>query len=93
MKKTLLVILIIGVIITPSIFFVYILNNMIKYQKVQPKQIWIYNNSENKNPFLKPIIDTIIILEIKNDYALVLKNKDTTSMHVSFVEWNHKLFK
>ena len=60
-------------------------------EKVKVGQIWVY--CDNRDPFKKPIIDTIEVLEIKNGYAKVVDNKDTTSTRLDLVSFKGKLIK
>ena len=60
-------------------------------QSVEVGQIYV--GIDSSNPFRNISYDTVIVIDIKKDYAKVIKNGDTTSMRLDNVNWNRSLLK
>ncbi len=59
--------------------------------RVKKGQVWV--KTDSLNPF-KPIeIDTIVVLEVKKDYSLVLVDQDTFSLPSKWVTIDSKQIK
>lgn len=67
-------------------------NQSINYdERVKKGQVWV--KTDSLNPF-KPIeIDTIVVLEVKKDYSLVLVDQDTFSLPSKWVTIDSKQIK
>jgi len=58
---------------------------------VEIGQIWV--GIDSLNPFRKISYDTVIIIDIKKNYAKVIQNGDTTSIRLDIVNWKRSLLK
>ena len=58
---------------------------------VEIGQTWV--GIDSVDPFRKNSYDTVIVIDIKKNYAKVIKNGDTTSMRLDNVNWNRSLLK
>ena len=58
---------------------------------VEIGQTWV--GVDSVNPFRKISYDTVIVIDIKKNYAKVIQNGDTTSMRLDIVNWKRSLLK
>lgn len=60
-------------------------------ERVKPGQVWI--KTDSLDPFKPIMIDTIQVIDVKKDYALILIKQDTISVPSKFVTIDSKQIK
>jgi hypothetical protein len=97
MKIETLAISLIGIIILVGAFLMIkskplTVEESINYdERVKSGQVWV--KTDSTNPFKPIMIDTIQVIDVKKDYALILIKEDTISVSSKFVTIDSKQIK
>lgn len=82
-------IVIISIAIINACYFTALIFMPETEQTIEIGQTWI--GIDSIDPFKEIEYDTVVVIDIKNDYAKVIINGDTTSMPISIVNWKRSI--
>lgn len=97
MKIETLAVSLVGIIVLVGAFILIrskplSVENSINYdERVKSGQVWI--KTDSLDPFKPIMIDTIQVIDVKKDYALILIKQDTISVPSKFVTIDSKQIK
>lgn len=76
-----------------GIIFGTLITNFYKTSDVKPGQVWVWESSQNDNPFKKSRIDTMRVIDVKNNYVLYVVKNDTFSENIRLFRVGSRLIK
>ena len=90
MKKYILRSILKTIVVAIIVLFVfYVIYSLYNTPNIEKDQYWIKEYVE-KNPYSKVYYDTIEVIDVANNFALVKYNGDTIVMETDIVKYNRK---